>query len=318
MTRKLLLALALLALTGSVGAYFYVRLIGSPFETVTDDPIVENVVKPATKPNDDELMTRNVLASLPVMTGQPFPSLLPWEPLRVLGEQKALSLEEMLERKVITPLEFLEITLKHYERTVDSYRMVFLKQERIDGKLHPPEKVICCFREKPFSAYMQWVEGARLALKSLYVKGENDDKLLGLPNVPFFPITPRPVDGWDAKKSGRYFMNDFGFYKATQRTIASMRKAQAADKLHVRFEGMVRVEKLDNRLCYKLVRMPYDPPEEDQINELVLYVDQETLLQTGSVLRDVNNQLIAEYFFRDIEINPVFDEKQFTREALKR
>jgi outer membrane lipoprotein-sorting protein len=39
-------------------------------------------------------------------------------------------------------------------------------------------------------------------------------------------------------------------------------------------------------------------------------------LQVGSVLLDSKGQVIAEYFFRDIEINPTFDKDQFTRKAL--
>ena len=41
-----------------------------------------------------------------------------------------------------------------------------------------------------------------------------------------------------------------------------------------------------------------------------------TLLQAGSLLRDSDGNIIAEYFFRDVELNPEFDEKQFTRDKL--
>ena len=47
-----------------------------------------------------------------------------------------------------------------------------------------------------------------------------------------------------------------------------------------------------------------------------MYIDEETLLQVGSSLRDPAKNLIAEYYFRDIEIHPTFDENQFTRKAL--
>jgi hypothetical protein len=39
-------------------------------------------------------------------------------------------------------------------------------------------------------------------------------------------------------------------------------------------------------------------------------------MQVGSVLLDAEGNLIAEYYFRDFELNPTFSEKQFTRENL--
>ena len=56
--------------------------------------------------------------------------------------------------------------------------------------------------------------------------------------------------------------------------------------------------------------------EEDGLNELTLYIDCENWLQVGSILRDPEGRLIAEYFFPDVEINPTFPENQFTRAAL--
>jgi outer membrane lipoprotein-sorting protein len=49
-----------------------------------------------------------------------------------------------------------------------------------------------------------------------------------------------------------------------------------------------------------------------------MYVDKETWLQVGSVLKGEEGQLIGEYFFRDVKLNPRFKPGTFTRDALKR
>ena len=45
----------------------------------------------------------------------------------------------------------------------------------------------------------------------------------------------------------------------------------------------------------------YRKAEDDGITELTIYVDKETWLQTGSVLKNKEGGLIAEYLFRDVE-----------------
>lgn len=309
MGRKWILGLVLLA---PIGAYYWLRPARVVVDAGVEKPPLET---PVVRLNEDEKKLRHILGSLPILPGQGFPSLLPWGPLRLIGEDPTLSLEYRVNHR---PLDFLEDCLRRYEREIQGYHLTFLKRERIEGKLQPPETVRVYFREKPFSVHMHWLKGQRKAIKSLYVEGENEGKLLAVPNVFGFagPVVSRPVDGDDAKKSGRYGIHQFGIYLATQRVLASMRKAEDTKTLHVRYDGLVQVEQLGNRPCYKLVRTPFESPEEDGLNELTIYIDQETLLQVGTVLRDAKGDLIAEYFFCDIVVNPTFDEKQFTRQGL--
>src|SRR5262249_11325839 len=132
----------------------------------------------------------------------------------------------------------------------------------------------------------------------------------------FLGIQTREVDGTDAKKSGRFTIAQYGFKKSTERTLASMQRAKERGKLHLKYEGLVPVERLKGQKCHKFVRTPYDPHEEDDLNELTLYYDTEHWLQVGAILKDAQGQLLGEYFFYEIVINPEFDPKQFTREAL--
>ena len=219
------------------------------------------------------------------------------------------------------PVAFLEECLAHYDRTVRGYRCIFNKQERINDRLQPAEEVAVAFREKPFSVYFQWLKGARKAERALYVAGENDGMMLVRPNG-FIrrqiagDIAERDPKGSDAMGASRYPITEFGLKKGTERTLASWKRARQRHTLHVRYLGVYKVKQLGDRECYKLERTGYDPPEEDGITELTVYIDKETLLQTGSVLHGEGGKLIAEYFFRDVRLNPKFSANQFRRSAL--
>jgi hypothetical protein len=133
--------------------------------------------------------------------------------------------------------------------------------------------------------------------------------------LPFLTVS-REKDGADAKASGRYTIDQFGIYLGTKRTVARMRDARARGQLHVRYEGIYKVPEVNNRPCHKFVRSPYVPLEEEGVNELTFYIDQETCLQVGSVLKDPDGELIASYFFADIQLNPEFKQEQFTKRGL--
>jgi hypothetical protein len=233
----------------------------------------------------------------------------------VIDAPAAETLDEILRRD---PYSFFPMSLRKYDDTIQGYAHSFDKHERINGVLRKPEKCEVRFREKPFAVHMSWTEGAGLASKVLFVEGENNGKMLarGWGPLKFLGIQTRDVDGADAKASGRFTIAQFGFKKSTERTLASMKRAKDNGKLFLKYEGIVPVEKLGGQKCHKFVRSPYDPPEEDQLSELTLYYDTEHWLQVGAILRDVKGQLLGEYFFSNVQINPEFSDKQFTRDAL--
>ena len=53
----------------------------------------------------------------------------------------------------------------------------------MQGRLQKPEKIRVAFREKPLSVFMDWLEGAGLASKTLYVEGENNGKVMARPSL---------------------------------------------------------------------------------------------------------------------------------------
>lgn len=304
MIRKALLGLLLLA---PLAAYPFLRdtnaYIPNPGPPIGPPPLTQ----------DEHL----ALACFSLMPGQSFPAILPWEPLRHHGEQRSKHLEDLARTK---PVEFLEHCLARYEKEVHGYRLIFIKQEWVLNEMKPKEKILIHFREKPFSVHFNWIEGRGKAARTIYVEGENDGLLVARPMIGRFEspvLFRRRPDAPDAMATSRFPITEFGIYKGAKSTLTAIHEAQKKNALHLRYEGIQRVAQVGDRLCYKLVRTPYNPPEEKEgINELTIFIDQETLMQVGSILKDTEGKLIAEYFFRDFQLNPTFDAKQFTEKAL--
>jgi hypothetical protein len=218
-------------------------------------------------------------------------------------------------------IAFLENCIRRAAREATSYSLILQKQEKANGELQPKEVIQVYFRESPYSVYFHWLEGARLAERVLYVAGENDGKLLVRPNGSLArfvagDVVSRDVNGSEARSSGRYPINDFGFRKAMQRTLASWKQAKAADDLNVQYLGRVKIKETGDRECWLLQRIAKEP-ENDGVKESYYYFDTETWLQTGVVLKDADGNLVGAYWFRDIDLNPTFKKDQFEPAALK-
>ncbi len=243
---------------------------------------------------------------------EPFPARFPWASLALLGGQGG-------DHPGRDPVAFLEKCLEHYDRTIHAYSLTMRKRERIDGTLHPLEVIEVHFQDRPHSVFFKWQQGARKAERVLYVEGKHDNKMLAKPAGAagaFVSVAARAVDSPDARQSGRYPINEFGLKKAMERVLKHWKPAREARTLHVEYLGVHRVPEAGDRPCHKLRRTRYAHPEDDGVTELTLYIDTETLLQVGSVLRGPDGQFLGEYFFSNIRLNPTFRPDQFERAAL--
>ena len=224
------------------------------------------------------------------------------------------------------PVDFLaECLVKYREAGIKGYTCTFSMHERINGKLRPPEQVECWFKEEPFSVMMHWKEGASLAAASLYVFGENGNKMCVRPEGKLQKAAvslnggyvTRPVDGSEAKESARYLITEFGLRCGTERTYKAWKALRdRGATLQVKYLGIQNMKEAGGRPCHVL-RRTCNPPEEEGLTQITIYVDVESWFQVGSVLKQ-NDELIGEYWFTDIKLNPGFDEKQFKPETLKK
>jgi hypothetical protein len=222
-------------------------------------------------------------------------------------------------------LGFLRACLKKYDETVKGYTLTFEKQERVAGKLSPREIIKVCFRDEPHSVYFDWQQGAKMAQKALYVEGENVDAKTGRNLMWVQPVAIKGLivktdpEGPEAKRTGRYPISTFGLKQAMERVIRAWGAAEAEKALHVQYQGLKKVQELGGKTCHTIRRAhPEHPEEEDGVTDCVLYIDQDSLFQVGTVLKNAKGELLGEYFFLDIKLNPQFDPGQFDRTVLKK
>lgn len=230
-------------------------------------------------------------------------------------------MEELLRKN---PMAFLENCLEKYRREVKTgYHLQLSKHEVIAGKEGPQERIDVYFREKPYSVYFHWLEGAGKAQRVLYVEGENKDRngqsqMLVQPNGLFLGkiIVQRDPHGADARASGHYPIDSFGFYNNEQRTLKAWQTNFKKGTQKVEYLGIVKVKELNDRTCFSF-RATTTTPVADGVAELTSYFDTEYWMQTGSIIKDKDGKLMGEYYFKDLQLNPEFKAEQFTREALK-
>ncbi len=188
--------------------------------------------------------------------------------------------------------------------------------------MNPWETIEACYREEPHHAFFDWQEGARLVVKALYVEGENKNgqgksKILALPKAVPIPVTSE-TDSADSKKSGRYPLSQFGLREAMERVLEAWKAAAAEKVLMVEYKGLCKVPEAGDRICHEFYRNHKARPEgDDGVSEVTVYIDCETLFQVGTIVLGKDGEMLGEYYFRNIRLNPEFGPDQFTRKALK-
>jgi hypothetical protein len=165
--------------------------------------------------------------------------------------------------------------------------------------------------------YFFWKKGPtgfKAPRSVLYIEGWNDNKLKI--QLSLLRVDRSPADA-EVKSTSRYPINEFGFRKATQRVLDHWLPAQRAGKLHVEYLGLDTRGELGNRACHVFRRTKFAHPEDTNVEASIFYFDKVTWLQVGSVLIDGDGEVVGEYFFRDIQLNPKFAPNQFEPSALR-
>ena len=201
--------------------------------------------------------------------------------------------------------------------SVKDYTAIFIKQERINGKMRPPETVSMKF-QKPFKIYMKWIAGAKQGQEVLYVKGENGGKVLAHPGfggfiggmltliLPTFAISP---DGPTAMKDNLHPITDAGIGNLIETIISNNSIALANNDLKLFFRGEAKV---DGRPALVVERI-LPKVEGYPAHRAKLYIDKEYNLPVKLVLHDWSNQLIANYEYRKLVLNPGLKPIDFER-----
>jgi hypothetical protein len=244
----------------------------------------------------------------------------------VAGGGSAAAGRHPLPRPQTEPVAFLEACLKHYDNVVHGYTVRFEKRERVYGKQLSFESVEVMYRDHPHSVLFHWLQPAdSRALGALYVEGANQTdgksrvKLFlrksVFKNLDFLPRSKELMD------YSRYPMSEFGMRQGMQRVLNSWKAAAKENALHVEYLGLNKTNLTGDAVCHVFQRTQYAQPEEiDRVAGVKIFIDCMTLLQVGCIVLGEHGEKdqIAEYFFRDIRLNPQFAPDQFTPETLNK
>lgn len=210
-------------------------------------------------------------------------------------------------------LALLNLALENYTRNVQAFSATFYKQERINGKLKPTQKIAVQFKEQPFSLLMKWQENIGTIDKLLYVEGSYDNKMIVHPAglLAWIKSVRRDPAGRDARKSSRRTCNQFGFRRTIEGMIAVYQDAQSAGDLQMSSLG--RTERF-GRPCVTFVRT-LPPKDQYPCARMVVDFDLEYLLPVSVSSYDWQENLLSQYSYRDLDFNASFAAAAFTPAA---
>lgn len=218
--------------------------------------------------------------------------------------------------------ELARLAAERVESSIRDYRCIFLKRERIDGKLRDEEIIDVAFRDEPTSVYMVWRKNAGEAKRALYVDSKEwvDAKGRKLVRVEpagavarlFVAEAQIELHGAEARAASRRGMDEFGF-KALIRLLRNYNDiARKNGVLDFRYEGEGVI---DGRPTYVLVRrLPYKDEKGPYPDALMrMHIDQEWMIPTAvfSFADAEGKVLLASYIYTQVNLNPNLREADF-------
>jgi hypothetical protein len=230
------------------------------------------------------------------------------------------------------PLAALEASIQRYRRDVQSFTALFCKQERIGGKLRPEETIRVAFRDEPYAVWMMWITGGGTASATVYVRGENEGKMLV--QVPVLGARPTDPRGYMPRQSARYSIEEFGLIQSTKRTLNAWKAMNERGELMTEYLGKKAIPQLGGQVCHVIRRHcqtdeidAYAPGDDNRVTtknqadgfrSVTIYLQAESWLQLGTELRREDGELAGAYWFCEFVPNPKLPANQFTAAAMKK
>ncbi len=220
----------------------------------------------------------------------------------------------------------------HSLEAVDDYSFSLTRQERVDGELLDPQVMKVKLRQsEPFSIYMKWLAGTGPGVRGrqlLYVRGQNNDKLLVLPGGLAGRLTGTlELDHDDPRvtRESRHPVTDCGLLTLA-RTVLDMQKKDLASRTGFQCE-LYDGQKFDERDCFLFV-MTYDSPEHNpNYRKAMMYIDKNLRLPVcirnftwgeAEQPEKLDEQTLVEsYSFTDIELEKRLAADDFSRTSYR-
>jgi hypothetical protein len=228
----------------------------------------------------------------------------------MLSEQSQAAYNEA--RLAADPVGYLRLVYEK-ARALPCYTLELTRSERrgLFRKLEGPERIQCWYRAEPHSIRMKWLDDHPKYGESTYVQGQNDNQVCFVPRNGFMGLPPSrlcvDVNASVAFGESRYSLTEFGLAKMLERTLRAI--GLAGNRVRVSYQGLVNLDGDDRPIHYFRLDYEDDPALPAQIHEL--YIDAESDVPLGSVLRLRNGDLEASYWYRQVDCSVALTDEDF-------
>ncbi len=211
--------------------------------------------------------------------------------------------------------KLLQTMKDNYDSGIVDYTGTFTKQERVKNKLLKAQIIDFKFRNKPFSIFMEWKKNPGKADRMLYVKGQNNNKMVVHPRglLGWIKSVERNPKGKDVLKTSLRTCDKFGIRNLLDR-VTGLYEGNMNDKgFTAKYIG---AEEIDKRPCIVLETvMPNN--KISPTRRLILVVDINYRLPVSITSLDGKGNLISKYSYTDLNFNTGLKGKDFTKKENK-
>ena len=178
---------------------------------------------------------------------------------------------------------------------VDNYVSIFIRQERVGGKLGPRERIRLSFRKNPWSIHLVWLSKPKAGRQLIFVPGHYDNKIHGREPT-FFGSIPLKMDphGNLARRNSRHPITEAG--------IGSMIKRFRRDVARLKRGGTIRYVGLE---AHGSSSRPMHHVQSVSANQWRrdLYFDTQSSLPILLEVSDSNGERLEFYSFGNFNMN---------------
>ncbi len=195
-------------------------------------------------------------------------------------------------------------------RKMHGYEARFIRQIRKDDELRDPEEIQLKLRHQPMSVYLRWEKTGK---EALFVKGQNDDKLLvkldeGL--LSFAGTLALQPDEKKAMRDSRYPITKIGILQLVDRIL------QENDNLDLKKTTCkVHNELVDDMQCVCYTTEFSGPDVHPEYSKTVLHICAESKLPVCIASYGWEDrqpgELVERYEYRDVKANHDLTDKDF-------
>ena len=212
----------------------------------------------------------------------------------------------------------------NYDSSVLDYTGTFIKQERIKGKLHKEQTIDFKFRNKPFSLFMQWTKNPGKADRLLFVKGQNNNKMIVHPAGLFSLIksVERDPKGKEVFKHSLRSCDKFGIRNLLDRISSVSKISSKNGNFKAAYTGETLIDKrpcmvIETDIGKIKVTDQKGKTEVSNVEKVILTVDLGYCLPVSIKSLDAKGNLISKYTYSNLKFNTNLSDANFTKKANK-